>query len=46
VTPGAGSANSTLTIQTTSNTPAGTYTITIRGRSLVNHTTTVTLVVN
>ena len=46
VTPGAGSVNSTLTIQTLSNTPAGTYTITIRGRSLVNHTTTVTLVVN
>jgi hypothetical protein len=46
VTPGAGSASSTLTIQTTSNTPAGTYTITIRGRSLVNHTTTVTLVAN
>jgi Right handed beta helix region/Transmembrane protein 131-like N-terminal/Abnormal spindle-like microcephaly-assoc'd, ASPM-SPD-2-Hydin len=46
VTPGAGSASSTLTIQTTSSTPAGTYTITIRGRSLVNHTTTVTLVAN
>jgi hypothetical protein len=47
VTPPAnGSANSTLTVQTTSSTPTGTYTLTITGTSgTLTHTTTVQLVV-
>ena len=39
-------ANSSLTVQTTSTTPGGTYTLTIRGTDgTLTHTTTVTLVV-
>ena len=52
ITPGSGSANSTMTVTTTgrrggNGTPAGTYTLTIKGVSGTDqHTTTVRLVVN
>jgi hypothetical protein len=43
----AGSGTSTLTVSTTSSTPAGTYTLTITGTSgSLTHSTTVSLVVN
>ncbi|MCJ7508621.1 MAG: hypothetical protein MUO85_07835, partial [candidate division Zixibacteria bacterium] len=38
--------SSVLTINTTSSTPAGTYTLTIQGKGSQTHTTTVTLVVD